>query len=122
MKNDFTFEAAPGVDNLVLLAGDIGRFCDVEAYERFLLEQSAKFERVFLVAGKHEFYGSSREEGLNVARRLVNEPALEGKLHFLNRTRFDIPDSDVTLLACTLQSYIAPDYTKLTNDFARIKE
>ena len=40
----------------------------------------------------------------------------------LNRTRHDFPDSNVTILGCTLHSRILEDAMKLSNDFVRIKE
>nr|POE58661.1 uncharacterized protein CFP56_68336 [Quercus suber] len=112
-------KAAP----ILVLAGDIGRFCDYEQYRDFLAKQCepGRFEMVLLVAGNHEFYGSSRDAGLEAAQQLTEEPGMNGKLQFLNRSRVDLVESGVTLLGCTLHSRIAPDYTKLTNDFARIE-
>ena len=115
---DYTIvNAAP----ILILAGDIGRFCDAEKYRGFLEKQCEQFEMVLLIAGNHEFYGTSREQGLLTAQSFVEDDAMHGKLHFLNRTRIDLPDSDITILGCTLHSHIAPDYTKLTNDFERIE-
>ena len=106
----------------LLLVGDIGRFVDFEQYRDFLATQCAQFERVLLVAGNHEFYGSSRQEGLAAAEQIVHDPAMSGKLLFMNRGRFNIPTSSITILGCTLHSYIAPDHTKLSNDFERIRD
>lgn len=80
-----------------------------------------RFDSILLVLGNHEFYGSSREAGLAAAERLMNEPSMHGKLHLLNRRRFDVPGSNVTILGCTLHSHIADGYTRLTNDFQRIE-
>ena len=114
IKYDFTIlKAAP----ILILAGDIGRFCDRDLYRAFVTKQREQFDMVLLTAGNHEFYRSSREEGLRAAQELVRDPSMHGKLHFLGRTRVDLPDSDVTILGCTLQSHIAPDCPKLTNDF-----
>ncbi|GIZ38729.1 hypothetical protein CKM354_000213400 [Cercospora kikuchii] len=106
---------------ILLLAGDIGRFCDEALYRAFLAKQCSQFDKVLLIAGNHEFYGSSREEGLAIAQNFVEDETMCGKLHFLNRTRFDIPNSSTTILGCTLHSHIAADYTRLTNDFNCIK-
>ncbi|KAK3639753.1 hypothetical protein LTR56_012330 [Elasticomyces elasticus] len=106
---------------VLILAGDIGRFCDYDKYRDFLTNVCNAYELVLLIAGNHEFYGSSREEGLEAAARPVCELPMHGKLQFLNRGRADIPGSDVTVLGCTLHSHISPDYTALTNDFERIK-
>ncbi|SMQ47290.1 unnamed protein product [Zymoseptoria tritici ST99CH_1A5] len=121
IKYDFTVtKAAP----TLILAGDIGRFCDYEQYLKFLarLCEPGQFESVLLVPGNHEFYGSSRDAGLTAAEKLVNEPSLHGKLYLLSRGRFDVPGTNHTILGCTLHSHIADGYTKLTNDFARIAE
>lgn len=121
IKYDFTIiKAAP----ILILAGDIGRFCDYDMYRDFLAKQCmpGQFDLVLLVAGNHEFYGSSRESGLAAARKLTSESVMHGKLHFLNRSRIDLEGSSTTILGCTLHSHIAPGYTKLTNDFARIQE
>jgi predicted phosphodiesterase len=107
---------------ILILAGDIGRFCDYDLYRNFLAQQCDKFDSVLLVAGNHEFYGCSRAEGLDAAAKLVKDPGMHGRLYFLNRDRMDFPDSNLIILGCTLQSHIAPDYTALTNDFRRIKD
>ncbi|KAI6893856.1 hypothetical protein KC318_g15111 [Hortaea werneckii] len=108
---------------ILLLIGDIGRFDDYVQYRDFLIHHSARFEKLLLVAGNHEFYSSSRTEGLEAAERLVREPKMNGKLSFLNRGRFDVPDTNITVLGCTLHSHIISSaYTKLTHDFARIKD
>ena len=107
---------------ILILAGDIGCFCDYYLYRDFLAQQCDTFELVLLVAGKHEFYGSSRAEGLDAAAKLVKEPGMHGRLCFLNRDTMNFGDSNLTILGCTLQSHIAPGYTALTNDFRRIKD
>lgn len=113
--------AIPRAADTLILAGDIGRFCDFEAYAAFIRRQCDSFDRVLLVAGNHEFYGSSREEGLRAAETLVADPSMDDKLVFLNRTRYAIPGhEEVVVLGCTLQSHIGPDCTRLSNDFRRI--
>ena len=110
-------KAAP----ILILGGDIGRFCDFDAYSTFMRKQCEKFDRVLLVAGNHEFYGSSRDEGLEAAEKLSNDPSVGGKLSFMNRTRINLPEHNIIVLGCTLQSHIGPDCTRFTNDFSRIK-
>lgn len=109
------------VSPILVLGGDIGRFCDYDKYHGFLSNQCEQFDLVLLVAGNHEFYGSSREEGLEAVERLTKEPSMRCKLRFLNRSRVDLPNSNMTILGCTLHSHISQGYTKLTNDFSRIK-
>ena len=88
--------------SILILGGDIGRFYEYHSYLTFLQKQCEKFDKVLLIAGNHEFYGSSREEGLEAAQRLENDPTLRGKLVFMNRTRFNLEDHGVVVLGCTL--------------------
>jgi len=122
-----TFEVPVCARNLVL-AGDIGRLVDYAALLKFLQKQCDNFERVLLVLGNHEFYGISREEGLQKVAALEQEPILQGKLVVLNRKRVDVDDGlagRVTILGCTLQSFITPEQRDKVamsiNDFKHIK-
>ncbi|KAI9754208.1 MAG: hypothetical protein M4579_004805 [Chaenotheca gracillima] len=64
----------------LVLAGDIGRLVDYEAYLGFLRRQCGQFVRVFLVLGNHEFFGMSRAEGLQKAILVVTHhaPCVQG--------------------------------------------
>lgn len=110
----------------LILAGDIGRLADYDVFLSFLERQTNRFQSVFLVLGNHEFYGSSFAEGIVRAQRLVSEPRLQEKLVLLHRRRFDVPDSDVTILGCSLWSHITDSARELVsakvNDFRRISE
>jgi hypothetical protein len=99
----------------IILAGGIGRFRDHDALKLALQQMCDKFDKVLFVPGNHEFYGSSREEGLLTAEVMSQE--LGDKFILLNRTRVDL--EDVVILGCTLHSHI-PGGAHLTNDFARI--
>jgi predicted phosphodiesterase len=90
----------------LILAGDIGRLVDYDNYRNFLQKQTDRFEHVFLVLGNHEFYNGTFAEGLEKARRLEREPALNGRLVVLHRKRYNIPGSRVTILGCTLWSKV----------------
>lgn len=83
------------------MAGDIGRLVDYDAYLGFLGAQAARYEKVLLVLGNHEFYGAEHQHGLEAARRLVREPSLAGRVVLLDRARWDDPGSDLTVLGCT---------------------
>ncbi|OJD20184.1 hypothetical protein ACJ73_08483 [Blastomyces percursus] len=103
-----TFDITPHATCLIL-AGDVGQL---------------KFVQVYLVLGNHEFFGTSREEGLRLADRLQQEPGLKNKLVLMNRKRVDI--EEVTLLGCTLHSHIPPEAEEVVrskvNDFRRIAD
>ena len=116
-----TFEI-PSAAKYLILAGDIGRLCDTDRFLGFLDRHQKRFERMFLVLGNHEFYGLTREEGLEIATSF--ERQLSGKLVVMNRTVIDI-GYRVTLLGCTLHSYIDPQHfdevSHKVKDFKRIK-
>lgn len=92
----------------LLLGGDIGKLVTYDRLKGFLHRQCGNFERVFLILGNHEFFGTSHDRGVEFARSLEAEAELEGKLTLLYRTRVDLSE-DVTLLGCTLHSYIPQD-------------
>ncbi|KAK4111397.1 ser/Thr protein phosphatase superfamily [Canariomyces notabilis] len=119
----FTF---PATAPFLLLAGDIGRLIDYDGYRSFLESQAARYTKVFLVLGNHEFYGMDYASGLETARRLSQEPSLSDKVVLLHRSRWDDPNSCLTILGCTLWSAIPEDACALVegnvNDFKQIKE
>lgn len=90
----------------LILAGNIGRLVDYDAYLSFLIRRCNLYERVYLVLGALEFHGLGIQYGLNLASRLEKEPGVKGKLVVLNRSRADVPGTNVTLLGCTLWSHI----------------
>ncbi|KAF2435244.1 hypothetical protein EJ08DRAFT_394568 [Tothia fuscella] len=109
----------------LILAGDIGRLSDYVSYLSFLESLCPKFEKVFLVLGNHEFYNITYEKGIELARKLEDEPVLEGKLLLLHQQRFDIPNSNVTVLGCSLWSHIEDSAREVVamkvNDFKKIE-
>ena len=109
----------------LVLAGDIGRLKDYEPYLGFLRRQCKQFTLVFLILGNHEFFGSSRPGGLELARRLEKEYGCKGKLHVMNRDRIDLDVCpDITILGCTLHSNITVEARSIVemkvNDFKKI--
>ncbi|TVY92920.1 Uncharacterized protein LAWI1_G004652 [Lachnellula willkommii] len=120
-----TFEIPPSAPYLIL-AGDIGRLIDYDSYLSFLARQMQGFEKVFLVLGNHEFYGLSFPAGLQQARNLEREPVLNQKLVLLHQTRFDVPDSEISVLGCTLWSRIRDDAREVVRmkvkDFEKITD
>ncbi|KAJ5783746.1 calcineurin-like phosphoesterase [Penicillium psychrosexuale] len=126
VNQQYTSFDVPVVSKYLLLAGDIGRLADYDQYLRFLQRQTEKFELVFLVLGNHEFYGGSFESAFETARRLEQEPSLNGRLILLHQRRYDIPDSHVTILGCTLWSDIPENSRDIVHykiqDFQKIKD
>ncbi|EEY19125.1 ser/Thr protein phosphatase superfamily [Verticillium alfalfae VaMs.102] len=109
---------------LLLLGGDIGRLIDYEGYLHFLEAQVARYQKVFLVLGNHEFFGLGYDAGLAQARRLAAEPSLAAGLVLLHKTRWDDPESGLTILGCTLWSALPEDSYDLArarvSDYAQI--
>lgn len=116
----------PVCANSLILAGDVGRLADYDRYLEFLQKQTERFEIVFLVLGNHEFYKESFTMGLEKAKQLEREPSLNGRLILLHQRRYDIPDSHVTILGCTLWSKVpneARDIVKSKiQDFRQIQD
>lgn len=112
-------------DSLVL-AGDIGRLQDYQPFLEFLQIQCHNFQHVFLILGNHEFYGITREEGLQLAMKLTQESVLQGRLIWREHSRFDFFEENVTLLGCTLHSHISQNSRDIVQskvkDFSRILE
>ena len=117
------FQIPPSAPYLIL-AGDFGCLMDYAKFCDFLQAQCANFSLVFLVLGNHEFFGVSRQEGLDLADRMQQEDRLKDRLVIMNRRRVDV--EDVTVLGCTLQSFIPSQDAELVgykiNDFHHIKE
>ena len=125
----------------LILAGDIGIPAAADGlYAAFLRRLSGMFERVFVVAGNHEYYyrdgtgllAHDAHDAHDAARAwmaavdmritLLAEP-----LHnvvYLQNTTFDIPDSDLTVYGGTFWSHIEPheeaDIQRTLRDYARI--
>ena len=57
----------------LLLAGDIGRLIDYDTYRGFLESQVARCRNVFLVLGKHEFYGLDYQIPVNYTLNVWGE-------------------------------------------------
>jgi predicted phosphodiesterase len=120
-----TFEIPPSAPYLVL-AGDIGLLTNYEAYLAFLARQTQRFKKVFLVLGNHEFYGLLFTAGLEQARKLEVEPILQGRMILLHQKRFDVPNSSISILGCTLWSKIPDDAQQVVQmkvaDFRKITD
>lgn len=105
----------PAAAPYLLLPGDIGCLADYDQYLAFLQKQVTKFETIFLVLGNHEFYKESFQSGLEKARQLEQEPSLNGRLILLHKRRYDVSDSQITILGCTLWSRIPEESKDIVN-------
>jgi predicted phosphodiesterase len=78
-----SFDVVPHASRLIL-AGDIGRLADYNAFRNFLASSCEKFEEVYLVLGNHEFFGVSHQEAVRLADKLQREPGMKGRLILMN--------------------------------------
>ncbi|PTB60112.1 hypothetical protein M431DRAFT_536827, partial [Trichoderma harzianum CBS 226.95] len=119
----YTSYTFPVTAPFLLLAGDIGRLIDYDNYVAFLEIQACRYKKVFLVLGNHEFYELDYDSGLDMAQRLSEEPFLKDSIILLNKSRWDDPDSNLTILGCTLWSAIPEDAATMIetkiNDFKK---
>lgn len=105
----------------LILAGDIGNPAH-PAYFRFLSAAATRFDRVFLIAGNHEFYGSSlaetEEEIRTLARFLPN-------VAFLHNERYSCASLPVHIFGGTMWSHITAEeeaeVARILSDGARIR-
>lgn len=111
-----SYAGFPQTAPYLLLAGDVGRLTDYQPYAGFLAAQAARYDRVFLVLGNHEFWGLRYEAGLDAAGRLCAEPALRGRVELLHRTRWDCPRTRLSILGCTLWSRIPKEAFAVVRD------
>jgi predicted phosphodiesterase len=122
----YTSYSFPVSAPLLLLAGDIGRLIDYEGYLSFLQAQVARYRKVFLVLGNHEFYNLDYESGVKEARRLAAEPSIAGDLVLLHQTCWDDDESNLTILGCTLWSALPVESREIVelavSDFKSIKD
>jgi predicted phosphohydrolase len=100
---------------VLLLAGDIGSPHD-SSYDDFLKYLAGLFEKIFIIHGNHEYYGSSltstEEKTISLCNTYSNVTYLQNSYEDYNGYRFT---------GTTLWSHISND-TFLTNDFRYISD
>ncbi|KAF3065678.1 Uncharacterized protein CFAM422_009599 [Trichoderma lentiforme] len=120
----YTSYTFPVTAPFLLLSGDIGRLIDYDNYVAFLEAQASRYKKVFLVLGNHEFYELDYDSGLGMAQRLSEEASLKDSIVLLNKSRWDDPDSNLTILGCTLWSAIPEEAVPIIeakiSDFKKI--
>ncbi|KAJ4294505.1 hypothetical protein N0V90_008196 [Kalmusia sp. IMI 367209] len=103
------FSIIPHAPHLALL-GDIGNIVTHKAdMLEFLTHQLKQFRTVLFIPGNHEPYGSDWPTTLAILRAFeedVRGDSTLGSFVLLDRTIFQLPDTDVTILGCSLFSSI----------------
>eukprot|EP00009_Paramoeba_aestuarina_P004525 CAMPEP_0201520340 /NCGR_PEP_ID=MMETSP0161_2-20130828/10653_1 /ASSEMBLY_ACC=CAM_ASM_000251 /TAXON_ID=180227 /ORGANISM="Neoparamoeba aestuarina, Strain SoJaBio B1-5/56/2" /LENGTH=301 /DNA_ID=CAMNT_0047918661 /DNA_START=157 /DNA_END=1062 /DNA_ORIENTATION=+ len=111
---------APTAPYLALL-GDIGvgeknRFPQLASFLKSCCE---RYKYVFFLCGNHEFYHTSIADMTQKMLQLEKEVP---NLVYLDCGAFDVPDTNVRLLGCTLWSEISEQGTRMLNDFNLVYE
>jgi predicted phosphohydrolase len=89
------------VGDILVLSGDIGHpFRKI--YYQFLKWCSRKFKHVVLIAGNHEYYGSSLKKGKKKLQKICRQTGVS----FLDRGVLELPEYNIVILGTTLWSYI----------------
>jgi predicted phosphodiesterase len=116
----FALDSAPPDTPFLILAGDIGNPRS-ESYMSFVRRASELYQRVFLVAGNHEFYGSSLSATRAIIRAFCESLP---NVTFLDRSWYDASDG-VRVVGCTLWSNVQPaqaaSVVSRVGDFRRIR-
>lgn len=101
----------------LLLAGDIGNPF-VESYRLFLENVSSKFNKIFIIAGNHEYYHNCIDETDEKIRSICS---LFNNVIFLQNETYDISEN-LKIFGTTLWTYIPPEYDcSLRPDYSFIK-
>jgi predicted MPP superfamily phosphohydrolase len=134
------------------LCGDIG-FPGAQLYEPFLKYCSENFKHVFYIAGNHEFYNDTKAIKYLKTKQFIEKSVSEDELrrisakfpretpydrvktireicqkyhniHFLDKETFQIPNTNIIVVGCTLWSKLGmnPFMLPQFNDFQRICE
>ena len=105
----------------LLLAGDIGH-PDHPAYAELLDLASEAYEHVFVIAGNHEFFNDSIENG---EASLVAASSGRHNVSYLQNQAVHLPDSDVSVFGGTFWTSIPQDEhlmcTSAVADYTHIK-
>ncbi|KAF4782433.1 calcineurin-like phosphoesterase [Colletotrichum scovillei] len=106
------FEIVPQAPYLGLL-GDIG---NVAAHQEeclaFLTQQLRQFRAVLFVPGNHEAYHSRWDSILGILQEFqaaAKKDSSLGDFVLLDRSMFQVPDSNIVILGCSLFSFIPPE-------------
>lgn len=105
----------------LILAGDVGD-PRTAMYKNFLAQVSRTFDDVFLVAGNHEFYGSTMETTREAIALTCSELP---NVHFLDNATFSSDALPVHIFGGTMWSDVADserrDVERFINDYRMIR-
>lgn len=111
----------PKAENLIL-AGDI---CHVtsDKYYIFIEEMSKKFKKVFIIAGNHEYYGTSIQGGEIIIKNNIKKYS---NVYYLQNTCYHFEECNISIFGSTYWSNISKENEKFVkrriNDFKHIQK
>jgi predicted phosphodiesterase len=116
------FRLCKSIDaNFLILAGDIGNPLTM-IYKDFIKEVSGKYEKVFVIRGNHEIYGMTLEYCDDTIKKICES---YDNVIYLQRTSFDIENTDIRIIGATLWTKIKDeerkDIQKYMSDYRYIK-
>lgn len=116
LKSNWVINIIKKNSDILVLAGDIG-YPDSYNYKDFLINMNSMFQRIYLIAGNHEYYSKkSMDTNINIIRKIIKENNLTN-IKFLSNEYEDY--QGYRFIGSTLWSKILnPDY--LINDFDQI--
>ncbi len=103
------------IGEILIIAGDLGKVTN-KSYYTFLADVSDRYDHIILVAGNHEYYGTTIENGERLIREMM---AKLPNVHYLQCGKVVI--NEIEFLGCTLWSEPTVDHW-LTNDGSSIKD
>jgi predicted phosphohydrolase len=110
--------SSSNVKNYLALCGDIGNPFNAN-YVEFIQRHSERFERVFIVAGNHEYYSNQKQRTMIETDAKITEVASQfPNVTFLQQSSFQVEDT--LFMGCTLWTAVDEQSEGSMNDYNRI--
>ncbi len=117
----------------LIIAGDIGNPFD-DKYKKFLSKLSCKFDKIFIIAGNHEYYSFYKNKvqydrnQMNwfdvVVNQIISVVSQFTNIIFLNNDTYDIENTNITIFGGTFWTRINDDEDvgNFVSDYIHIPE
>lgn len=103
----------------LLLAGDIG-YPKESIYKDFILNLSSSFDKIFIIAGNHEYDNVIPKEFDKIDNQIENICSMRQNLFYLQKKEYLLCDKTKTYLAgCTLWSKFPKTKTHVHNEHVK---
>lgn len=104
-------------DRILIIAGDLGCITNTKTYKEFLATASTYYKYTILVAGNHEYYGTTIENAEILINQLVKQ---FNNIYYLQKASIVL--DDIEFIGCTLWSNIESLKKWAINDGSSIKQ